>query len=424
MEKQARKKMTASGLLLALCWMAYTCSLIGKVNYSASITQVEAFFGVSHAEAGMVSTFYFFAYGAGQIINGLLCKKYNIKYMVFGSLFVSGVINLIVGLTNNFAVIKWLWLINGLSLSILWPSLIRLLSETFSKRRMVTASVIIGTTTATGTFITYGLGSLYAALGVFRFSFYTAAVVLPLGALVWLCSFSKLTKKAKVEGEKEDEEDGVVVLQAQSAENAQGKVKMTRTILITVLLLCLFAVATNFIKDGLTTWIPSILKEEYGLPASLSILLTLFLPVLGIFGNLFSNKLYRFFGDFIVVVGVLFLGATALVGGVIASLSLRVAAITLIAFALTYFLAGSSNSTITSVFPLQMKGKINSGLIAGIINGCCYIGSTISSYGLGAVADSWGWSTVFWLLFAVSALVVVIAAVYKMIQVCHRKQEK
>ena len=416
--------MTASGLLLALCWMAYTCSLIGKVNYSASITQVEAFFGVSHAEAGMVSTFYFFAYGAGQIINGLLCKKYNIKYMVFGSLFLSGVINFAVGLTKNFAVIKWLWLINGLSLSVLWPSLIRLLSETFSKRRMVTASVIIGTTTATGTFITYGLGSLYAALGVFRFSFYTAAVVLPLGALVWFFSFSKLTKKAKVEGEKEDEEDGVVVLQTQNAEKAQGKVKMTRPILITVLLLCLFAVATNFIKDGLTTWIPSILKEEYGLPASLSILLTLFLPVLGIFGNLFSNKLYRFLGDFIVVVGVLFLGATALVGGVIASLSLRVAAITLIAFALTYFLASSSNSTITSVFPLQMKGKINSGLIAGIINGCCYIGSTISSYGLGAVADKWGWSTVFWLLFAVSALVAVIAAVYKMIQVCHRKQEK
>ncbi|MBO7297771.1 MAG: MFS transporter, partial [Clostridia bacterium] len=246
----------------------------------------------------------------------------------------------------------------------------------------------------------------------------------PLGALVWLCVFSKLTNKAKVEGEKEDEEDGVVVLQAQNAEKTQVKVKMTRPILITVLLLCLFAVATNFIKDGLTTWIPSILKEEYGLPASLSILLTLFLPVLGIFGNLFSNKLYRFFGDFIVVVGVLFLGSTALVGGVIASLSWRLAAITLIAFAFTYFLAGSSNSTITSVFPLQMKGKINSGLIAGIINGCCYIGSTISSYGLGAVADKWGWSTVFWLLFAVSALVVGIAAVYKMIQVCHRKQEK
>ena len=424
MERQERKKMTASGLLLMLCWLAYTCSLIGKVNYSASITQVEAFFGVSHADAGMVSTFYFFAYGAGQIINGLLCKKYNLKYMVFGSLFLSGFINLAVGLTNNFAVIKWLWLINGLSLSVLWPSLIRLLSETFSKRRMVTASVVIGTTTATGTFITYGLGSLYAALGVFRFSFYTAAIVLPLGALVWLCVFSKLTNKAKVEGEKEDEEDGVVVLQAQNAEKTQVKVKMTRPILITVLLLCLFAVATNFIKDGLTTWIPSILKEEYGLPASLSILLTLFLPVLGIFGNLFSNKLYRFFGDFIVVVGVLFLGSTALVGGVIASLSWRLAAITLIAFAFTYFLAGSSNSTITSVFPLQMKGKINSGLIAGIINGCCYIGSTISSYGLGAVADKWGWSTVFWLLFAVSALVVGIAAVYKMIQVCHRKQEK
>ena len=297
-ERKTKKSITASGLLLVLCWLAYTCSLLGKVNYSATITQVESFFGVSHADAGMVSTFYFLAYGAGQIFNGIFCKKYNLKYMIFGSLFLSGIINLIVGITPNFAIIKWLWLINGFLLSILWPSLIRLLSETLSKRRMVSASVIMGTTTATGTFITYGLSSFFTALGVFRFAFYTAGLVLPLGAIVWICSFRKIVNKAKVEGEIEDEEDGVAVLQQQTANHTQPKVKMTRAIFAIILFLCGFAIATNFIKDGLTTWIPSILKEEYGLTASLSILLTLFLPILGIFGNLFANKLYGFFGDF------------------------------------------------------------------------------------------------------------------------------
>lgn len=423
-----KKQWSASGLLIALCWFAYACSLIGKVNYAASITQVEAFFSVSHAEAGMVSTFYFFAYGAGQILNGFLSKKYNLKYVIFGSLLLSGLFNLIVGITGSFAVIKWIWLLNGVCLSALWPSIIRLLSETLSKRQMVKASVIMGTSTATGTFIAYGLSSLFASLKIFRFAFYTASVVLPIGAILWLCSFSKLTANARIEGVKEDEEDGVAVVQARAQENKlENKPtakKMPRAILITALFLAVFAAAGNFIKDGLTTWIPSILKEEYGLSASLSILLTLCLPVLSIFGNLFANKLYKYIGDFIMVCGVLFLGATVLTGCVIGSLSLRMVVITLIAFSFTCFLAASAHSAIVSVFPLQMKGKINSGLMAGLLNGCCYVGSAISSYGLGAVADAWGWTTVFWLLFAVCATCTVFALIYRIVKILTRKQRK
>ena len=59
-----------------------------------------------------------------------------------------------------------------------------------------------------------------------------------------------------------------------------------------------------------------------------------------------------------------------------------------------------------------MKGKLNSGFIAGILNGCCYLGSTISSYGLGVIADSFGWLAVFWVLLAVCAVVCLCAAVY------------
>ena len=52
-----------------------------------------------------------------------------------------------------------------------------------------------------------------------------------------------------------------------------------------------------------------------------------------------------------------------------------------------------------------MRGKVNSGLFAGILNGFCYLGSTISSYGLGAIADGFGWTAVFWTLIIFCALV-------------------
>ena len=105
-----------------------------------------------------------------------------------------------------------------------------------------------------------------------------------------------------------------------------------------------------------------------------------------------------------------------MVGGVIACVSLNQFWLTLIGFTIVCFLASSCNSLITSIFPLFMKGKINSGLLAGILNGCCYLGSTLASYVLGAVADNFGWITVFWVLLFVCIFIVIAGGIYFLIR--------
>ena len=85
-------------------------------------------------------------------------------------------------------------------------------------------------------------------------------------------------------------------------------------------------------------------------------------------------------------------------GVVIGSLTLELITIMLAGLVIVNFLASSLNSLITSIFPMFMRGKVNSGLFAGVLNGFCYLGSTISSYGLGAIADNFGWNAVFWTL--------------------------
>ena len=397
--------MTKQSGLLFLCWALYTCSLIGKVNYSACIPQVIDFYGVRHDQAGMVSTFFFFAYGAGQIINGLFCKKYNIKLVVFLGMTLSGGANLFVALTKNFTVIKYLWAINGFGVSVLWPCLVRLISETFPRKSVGKASVIMGTTTATGTLVIYGLSSIFAAFNAFKLSFFTAAVALPAMGLIWFLSYDKLAVKV------DDEEE--CVYQAPTAYN--GEKKRDNRALVCVCLLGLIAVATNLIKDGLTTWVPSILKETYGLNDSLSVLLTLFLPVLAIFGNATALWLYHKAKDFIAVSLWVFSGIALLIGVVIGFLSIGVFVVTLASFAIVCLLASASNSNITSICPLYMKGKFNSGMLAGLLNGCCYVGSAISSYGLGVVRTYFGWNAVFYLLLGSACVVVLISVVYLLI---------
>lgn len=407
--KQTVRKSQAT-FLIFLCWLVYTTSYLGKVNYSANITQIIDFYGVTKAEAGIVPTFFFFAYGAGQIFNGLFCKKYNLKWMIFISLTVSAAINLLIAVGSDFSVMKWLWLINGFVLSILWPSLIRLLSECLPQKKLSTSSVIMGTTVAIGTLIIYGLSSIFAIFDKFKLAFYVAGFTVIAVAVVWLIFFNKAAKGAK----KEKQEEGETNEQTEKTVSKQGGEHLQRKILFTtVYILCFFAVGVNLIKDGLTTWVPSILKEEFSLSDSLSILLTLFLPVLAVFGNAFAIKIHKKIPDYVNHCVVIFSVIAAFIGIIIGSLMLKAVSFTLIGLVAANFLASSLNSVVTSIFPLFMREQVNSGLIAGVINGACYVGSALSSYGLGEIADRFGWTTVFLVLLAFCLIAFIVWVGYR-----------
>lgn len=398
-------------LLIVLAWLVYSFSYLGKVNYSANITQIIDFYGVSKSQAGTVPTFFFFAYGIGQVFNGIFCKKYNIKWMVFLSLAVSAVINLIVAVSTDFAAIKWLWMINGFVLSILWPTLVRLLSETLPQKVLGASSVIMGTTVAIGTLIIYGLSSVYAFFDMFKLSFYTASFAVIIVAVIWLFLYNKAVDSAKSEDDGEQAKEKPEATLEATQKNAQN-----RLLFITIGILCFYAVGVNLIKDGLTTWVPSILKDEFSMSDALSILLTLLLPIIAVFGNAFALKMHRKVPDYINHCAVVFAVVAMLIGGIIASILSEIAVAMLVGLVIVNFLASSLNSLLTSVFPLFMRGKINSGLFAGIINGFCYLGSTISAYGLGVIADNFGWTAVFWTLIGFCLIVVAIWIVYSLIK--------
>lgn len=418
MRNQINNKSQA-GFLIFLGWLVYTMSYLGKVNYSANITQIIDFYDVTKTEAGIVPTFFFFAYGIGQIVNGLLCKKYNIKWMIFISLFVSSSINLLIAVSSDFSIMKWLWLVNGFVLSILWPTIVRMLSESLPQVKLSTSSIVMGTTVAVGTLIVYGSSSVFAIFDNFKLSFYLAGVSVLVVAIIWIFCFDKAVKTAKQEKEQEKirtvpENDGI---SKQETDKKQRKI-----LFATIYILCFFAILVNLIKDGLMTWVPSILKENFSMSDSLSVLLTLFLPVLAVFGNAFAHVIHKRIPDYINHCVAVFAVIAVLIGAIIGSLKLEIAVTMLIGLVAVNFLASSLNSLVTSIFPLFMRGKVNSGLFAGVINGFCYVGSAISSYGLGVIADNFGWMSVFVLLVGLCLATIVLWVGYIGFKRCVEKK--
>jgi sugar phosphate permease len=304
-----------------------------------------------------------------------------------------------------FEFIKYVWLLNGASQSVLWTSLLMTTAKNLDEKHVRTSILALGTTVSIGTFLSYGLSALLALFGGWKFSFLISAIAMVTVGVVWFLIYGKITLKSEntVENNKDKQVKDI---------KPKQKNQLSTTIIYTFLLFGFLAIITNLVKDGLASWVPKILKDNYKLADSLSIILTLILPVLAIFGNFLAVTLVKKLKDHTYSGAVIFILVTAFTLAVTLFLKTPYWWAVLLAFGFLSLFSSSSNSLITSVIPMQLRDKANSGFIGGILNGCCYLGSTISSVGLGAIADAYGnWSPVFVLLLILGGSAAVVSTV-------------
>ena len=386
--------------LIFLCWLVYTTAYLGRLNFNACLVDIIDALGTTKQAAGLVTSCFFFAYGAGQLINGILSKRYRPRIVIAAALLISAGLNVAMPLIGSISAMKYLWLANGLVQSVLWSTLLRTLGVRLPQRMMKRAVLVMSTTAALGTAVVYGLSALFVWCATWKLAFFGSAIVLAVVAILWFAAFPTADLRQGEETETTDEKtaDGAALP------------KMTRQALIPMFaVLLLLAIFTNFIKDGLTTWTPNILKDLYNFPKAISIVLTLTLPLLGVFGAFLSVRVNRRIRSFTALCGTFFAVALAATGVLFACLNLNAWAVTLVGFAVTVCVVSANNNVLTSMAPLSLRESIDVGLAAGLLNSFCYVGSTLSSVVLGALADSRGWNGVFCLILVMTALATVIS---------------
>ena len=414
MEPEQTNRRKKQWLLILLCCLAYSFAYAGRYSYNANIAPIMEFYGVTRAEAGLVSTFFFFAYGVGQFVHAVFCKLYPKRIVIPGVLILSAAINLALFFQPPFEIIKYLWLLNGICQSLLWPTLILTLGETLDGAMMKRAVLTMSFSVLIGTFLAYGGSALFNLGNVFQVSFLFGTILMVAVGAVWFLSYRTLTaEKAGVSapGSKPG-----------SAGNTRRAVSAALVGLLTVCVF--FAAADNFVKDGLNTWTPVILKEQFGFGDSVSMVMTLVLPFFGVFGSVLALQTNRWIKDFRALSGFFFLLLSIALGVLLLSLRQNAVALFLVCLGAISCLAHGINSVLTSIMPLAMREKINSGFLAGAMNASCYIGSTASAYGLGKIADGNGWNTVITVLLVAAGAAAVLAGVVAVAGIVRKKREQ
>lgn len=376
------KNKSKVGGFLFICWLAYTVTYIGRLNYAASIVEIIDSLSITRAEAGLVSSSFFFAYGIGQFVNGMLCQKYNSRVMIFVALAVSSAINLTMGLLPNIVAMTVLWAVNGFAQSIMWSSLIKMLSEYMPKKLLPRSIVVMSTTVAIGTFIAYGLSSLCVYLGSWRAVFFASAGLVAIAAVIWFIYIGKFEKTA----------EKIVAEETSDPIHNNGKLNLKIGIVLCFAMIAIMGLANGFLKDGVTTWVPNILYEVFFVEKHYSILLTLLLPLISILGAVICQFMNKFLKSQVLICALMYVVsgfALLLIYFVNGSLAL-----TLIAFMTVATAMAGANNVLTSALPLELRSIASSGKTAGLINTFCCLGSTVATYSLGYLADGSGWDTV------------------------------
>lgn len=389
-------------VLIIIAFLAYTATYVGKYSYAASINFVIDHFGVTLSEAGLVESCLFISYGVGQIVNGILCRFYNVKWSVFGGLLIIVAMNFLLPWVP-FSLFAVLWVFMGIGASFLWTSLVRLLSDNLPESLLDTAILVMSAPMALGTLIIYGTGAGFSSAKLDIDLFYFAGGFVLLVAIIWMVLLP-LTK-AKIKAPK------------MSHEKTAPKEKTSSPWLAYAsffILIGLMAIIVNLVKDGAQTWIPRVLKDSYGFSNSISSLLTMVMPLAGVLGAFLGVMIHKKVKNYVALI-LIFLLLSSLSLGLIYFFYAGSAPLLVVSMSFLSCFMYSANNIITNMIPLYLRDKFPSGLLAGLIDGLCYLGSALSSLGLGAIGDHGGWNTVFlvlWiLLICLSFLTIVYLAI-------------
>ena len=404
-----KKKIASSGLtvlFIAACWMAYSFSYIGRLNFSASMADMTSSGVLLKSQAGAVTTGFFICYGCGQFLSGMLGDRINPRYLVFAGLVCSSLINFGIAMGPPLWFMIVLWSLNGFAQSLLWAPICKIVSDRVSSNRRQKACTALATTMAGGTLMAYILSAVLINAFGWKAAFISGSSATLLAAVVWITVTTKIEHEADKNGIVEE----IEVKHEEEAEHAPHEEIPTglwQLLCVSGLtILALVGGVQGVLKDCMSTWVPTFIEDMFNMGSVISILTGAFLPIFGFFGPIFTNKLMMKTRDELSSLFILFLISS----GCLAMLALfgRFSiAISIVALALTYACSLGQNMILIGTLPMYFSklGKVST--ITGTMNALCYVTTAAVSWIVGVLVDRTGWTIVMAGWFVLSALAAV-----------------
>ena len=375
-------------LFSTLFMVTYMVSYLTRINFGAVIVEMVDATGIARSLLSLAVTGAFFTYGAGQIISGFLGDRFQPKNVVLAGLLTTSAVNLALPFFRNYVVIIALWCVNGIAQAFIWPPLVRLMTYLFDSDEYARCAVRISCGSCGGTILVYIISPLIISIADWRGVFWFCGSVGVVMALVWnrLCFRVDAVSPFST---------------ARPAPDKSSSRRFPFSILLVLIMITI--VFQGALRDGVTTWMPSFISENYDLGNAVSILTGAVLPVFSILCLQFSAWVYRRFIPNPVLCAGLFFGIATVCSSALWLFRDVSPLLSVVLLALFNAAMHSINQMQTVMVPSYFKNTGNVSLVSGVLNSSTYIGSSLSIYGIALISERSGWGITL-LLWAIVAL--------------------
>ena len=262
--------------VLALIWLVYGCFYLNRLNFAPVIPLIIEDLKISHAQVGLISTFFFALYAAAQFPAGYLSDILGPRKIITLGGFISVFANLLFSAGASLFHLIGAQSLNGLGQAGCWGPSVKLVNNWFPETERGRALGIYATCVCFFTVLAYALAGYLGKTFGWRAAFWTVPIILLSVLFVYWVVVDDYPDRNSLRSfrSRPPEQD----------ERSSGK----RNTLVVVLshkdvrMACIGFSCLMYIRYGILVWLPAYLYESHGLSVVTASLLAAVYPLGGV----------------------------------------------------------------------------------------------------------------------------------------------
>lgn len=378
--------------LIFACAFLWIMMMGSKNVYTAELDVLQDIFNAPKADISMAMTWYFITYSSLQVVLFFFLDKINIKWYLFITIFLSGIVTVIVAFITNLWGMYWLLALNGLLQAAVWGMCIAVLTKYLPKEKMPFANTVMNIGTAIAGIISYGSASLFVGFDMWNVPFIFLGIILSISGVLFFLAVH-LCQKLPI-SEKE-----ITLNQTNTELDLLPLTNKLRKSLFFIISFIISIFIHSVFYAGMN-WMPSLLTEVHAQKSSVGILISVLAPLATILGSIFAIKHCEKYKNFIAV-ALIYMLITTIFSALLLFLFNSNMYIAIICLILFLVIAMGEITIVFSVLSLKMYKYVNSGAHSGLMNAAGGYAAGFAPTIAGAIIDTASWFTLYLVIFII-----------------------
>lgn len=374
---------TMSALSLGtICFLSYNACYAGRSILSAIMPEMVQETGFSSSALGLWGSMFFFTYGIGQVINGLIGDRIKAKWMVAIGLFLSGLVIVLSSCTASSIIGALCWAACGFLLSMLWGPLSKVIAENTTAQTGRLLMTALTAASIVGTMIAYLIASAASAQHQWRWAFYITGILLVLTAILWFIVLHIWERKKYLR---------TIDITASTAKGIRPLLSLLRKHQIVPILF--ITIINGIVRNAVAFWIPTYITDQFQIAPATSSAITSVLPIFNLIGTFLGLKLLKKCKENEYETSIILFAVSMMMFLLMSVTRNHYFILTIVALFLANAAMASACNMIFSVYCLRFRETGRVSTITGCLDAVSYLFAALASPLFSVIVSKTNWNT-------------------------------